>query len=83
MPVTVTFYTRKRCHLCDVAREIVDDVREEVDFALEVFDIDADEALRARFHTDVPVVCVNGEPRFKHRLTHPALADAVRAATAP
>jgi glutaredoxin len=77
---TVTLYTRKRCHLCEVAAEVIDDVREELDFALEVFDIDADPALRAKYDQDVPVVAVAGEVKFKYRLTAEALRAAVEEA---
>ncbi len=76
----VTLYTRKRCHLCEVAREVIDDVREDHPFELVVLDIDEDAALRARHHFDVPVVCIDGEKTFVHRVAHAALIDAIRAA---
>jgi glutaredoxin len=74
---TVTLYTRARCHLCEVAREVIDDVREYHDFRLEVFDVDADPMLRARYHEDVPVVCVDGELIAIHRIVHSALVEHV------
>ncbi|MFI5300189.1 MAG: glutaredoxin family protein [Polyangiales bacterium] len=80
LPV-VTLYTRKRCHLCEAAREVIDDVREDHPFELEVFDVDADASLRARYHHDVPVVCVAGEVKFVHRVTAEALTEALAAAT--
>jgi len=71
----VTLYTRARCHLCEVAAEVLDDVREELPFDLEVVDIDGDEALRARYRSDIPVVMLEGELLFRYRID----ADVLRA----
>ena len=67
--ITVTLYTRAGCHLCDDAKEVLDAVRAEEPFALEVVDIDGDPALRARYTDEVPVVAVAGRKAFKYRLT--------------
>ena len=71
----MTLYTRARCHLCEVAAEVLDDVREELPFDLEVVDIDGDEALRARYRSDIPVVMLEGELLFRYRID----ADVLRA----
>jgi glutaredoxin len=67
--ITVTLYTRAGCHLCDDAKEVLDAVRAEEPFALEVVDIDGDPALRALYTDEVPVVAVAGRKAFKYRLT--------------
>ncbi|MFN0151390.1 MAG: glutaredoxin family protein [bacterium] len=64
--VEVVFYTRAGCHLCDVAKQVVDAVRQRVAFALDVVDIDGDAALAARWNDEVPVVFVNGKKAFKY-----------------
>jgi glutaredoxin len=56
----VTFYTRAGCHLCDVAREVVARVCDELGTAWVEVDIDADPQLRARFTDEVPVTFVDG-----------------------
>ena len=56
----VTFYTRAGCHLCDVAREVVARVCDEVGAAWVEVDIDDDPQLRARFTDEVPVTFVDG-----------------------
>ena len=52
----VIVYSRQGCHLCEEALAAVSAVCEE----WTVVDIDADEALRARYSDDVPVVTVDG-----------------------
>jgi glutaredoxin len=64
----VTFYTRRGCHLCDDALRVVEAVRRTRTFALNIVDIDADEALRIEYGHDVPVIVINGEEAFWHRV---------------
>jgi len=66
--VEVVLYTRAGCHLCDVAKAVVDEVRGRVAFALDIVDIDSDPALAARWNDEVPVVFVNGKKAFKYRV---------------
>jgi glutaredoxin len=62
--VDVTLYTRTGCHLCDEAHSTL------VEHGLEptVIDVDADQSLRARFDTCVPVVEIDGKIRFRGRV---------------
>ncbi len=62
--MNVTLYTRKGCHLCDVAHETL------VEHGLEpkIVDVDIDPSLRARFDTCVPVVEIDGKIRFRGRV---------------
>lgn len=81
--VRVTLYTRVGCHLCDVAKEVLDAVREELPFDLDVTDIDTDPALIALYTTEVPVVLVGGRKAFKYRVDPGALRDKLLRAEAP
>ncbi len=65
---TVTIYSRPGCHLCDVAKEQLETVRGDMDFHLEELNIDEDAFLRERYNDDVPVVALNGQDVFKHRI---------------
>ncbi len=64
--MNVTLYTRKGCHLCEVAYQTL------VEHGLEpqLVDIDtaADESLRAEFDTCLPVVEIDGKIRFRGRV---------------
>ena len=67
-PAVVTFYTRRGCHLCEDALRVVEAVRRMRAFALHVVDIDTDDALRTECGHDVPVIAINGEEAFWHRV---------------
>ncbi|MFO0606811.1 MAG: glutaredoxin family protein [Polyangiales bacterium] len=73
--ITVTLYTRVGCHLCDDAKEVLEAVRADDPFALEVVDIDGDPALRALYTDEVPVIAVAGRKAFKYRVTPEALRE--------
>jgi glutathione S-transferase len=58
----VRLYARPDCHLCDEARAELERLRSEgLDFELDEVDIDADDALHARFLERIPVVELDGE----------------------
>ena len=57
----VTLYTRKGCHLCDVALQTLN----EFGIDAQLIDIDEDEDLRAKFNTCIPVVEIDGKVRFR------------------
>ena len=67
----VALYTRSGCHLCEEAREVMDRVRRDLPFALEVIDVDATETLRARYGPEVPVIEIDGRKHAKYRLDEP------------
>lgn len=60
MSARVTFYTRAGCHLCDVAREVLQQVCADLGESFDEVDIDSDAALRERFTDEVPVTFVDG-----------------------
>lgn len=60
----VTLYSRKGCHLCDVAHELL----LEHGLQVSVVDIDGDPELLTQFNTCVPVVVMDGKVRFRGRV---------------
>ena len=75
----VLFYTRRGCHLCDEAWEIVEAAQERYGFALERIDVDADSALAAVHGECVPVVAIDGKVRFRGRVNAVLLERMLRA----
>jgi len=73
------FYTRKGCHLCDAARQLLEPYRLRHGFSLEVVDVDGDPELVAQHGNCVPVVSVNGKVRFRGRV-NPVLLERLLAA---
>jgi glutaredoxin len=60
----VTLYGRPGCHLCDDARAVLQRVRRSRPFHLEEVDIEADDALLARYLERIPVIALDGEELF-------------------
>ena len=56
----VVLYTRKGCHLCDNARDLVSKVCAEQNVSWREVDIDTDPEVRARLSDLTPVVEVDG-----------------------
>jgi glutaredoxin len=63
--VTVTVYSRHGCHLCEIAEETINSLREEskkeLEFSVEILYIDGNEELEKLYGTEVPVIHINGE----------------------
>ena len=71
----VVVYHAEGCHLCERAIEVVESVRAEIGFELELVDIGGDPALEAGYRARLPVVEIDGTPAF----TYFVGADALRA----
>ena len=57
---TVTVYSRQGCHLCDDAKNVLESLREELNFEIEVIDIDEDAELIKLYSDQVPVIHIDG-----------------------
>ncbi len=60
----VVLYHGQGCHLCERARRIVAELRQELPFELEEIEIDGDPALERRYREWLPVVEIDGERAF-------------------
>ena len=78
--VLVEVFRTGRCSLCEEALEVVEAVRLNLPFNLAVIDIEESQALFERYRFDVPVISVNGVPRFVHRVTPAALEACLKEA---
>lgn len=65
---TVNFYTKEGCHLCEVALEIIDLVAEKIDFRFNSIDITKDEELMMKFDLEIPVIEIDKEIVFVHKV---------------
>jgi glutaredoxin len=74
--LNVVLYTRGGCHLCEEAHQLLNDVG----LSPKVVDIDADELLKYRFDTCVPVVEIDGRVRFRGRIELRLLQRIIRSA---
>lgn len=73
----VTLYSRRDCHLCDVAKEVLQDAG----ITPHVIDVDSDPELRERYTNDVPVIFIGGREAFRHRINISVLRRMIMSAT--
>ena len=70
--------TRRDCHLCREAREVVERVLPDYDARLEVIDVDSREDLARQYGHEVPVLLVEGVRVFKFRVEERRLRRRLR-----
>ena len=81
MSVEVVLYGAPDCHLCDVAKGVVERQRELLGFELRVVDISGDDELERAYREQIPVVFVDGRKAFKYRVDPLELARHVTSAS--
>ena len=64
----VIIYSRPGCHLCDEAKQTIESAQCVDEYTLEEIDIESDPELLRRYRYDIPVVTINGEEAFRHRV---------------
>ncbi len=73
----VEVMSRSNCHLCDEAKLVVAEAASAGLCAWRVVNVDGDARLLKRYGLDVPVILIDGEVGFKHRVDLPALQQAL------
>jgi glutaredoxin-like protein DUF836 len=68
----VRVYHAPGCHLCESALAVIDRVRADVEFSVELCDITGDPALEQRYRERIPVVEVDGVEAFTY-FVHPEM----------
>jgi glutaredoxin len=69
----VTLYSRPGCHLCEEAKAALRRVQANAPFELHEIDIEADDALHARYLERIPVIALDGEELFDYFVDEQAL----------
>jgi glutaredoxin len=72
-------YTRRGCHLCAAAWQLLEAAQQRHGFQLQAADIDGDPALTDRYGEQIPVVMVNGRVRFRGTVNQVLLERLLRA----
>lgn len=72
-PVLVRIYSKPGCHLCDIAKDRVENVRRRVGFDLQVVDISTDPDLIEKYAQRIPVVTIGDEEAFAYRVSEKLL----------
>jgi glutaredoxin len=58
-PPQVTFYTKAGCHLCEDARDMLDEIATRTPYELTEIDIRRDTELFERYRYRIPVIMIN------------------------
>jgi glutaredoxin len=64
----VIVYSRPGCHLCDEAKAAIQKSDCADHYALEEVNIESDDKLLKKYKYDIPVVTIDGEEAFRHRV---------------
>ena len=73
----VTLITRAGCHLCEQAQTVLLRLRDELGFAYDELDVDADRDRRNEYSDRVPVILVDGKEHGYWRVEEDRLRAAV------
>ena len=57
----ITVFSRHGCHLCDVAVEILESMKNELNYSIEITYIDGNSELEKLYGEQVPVTHIDGE----------------------
>jgi len=77
----VEIMSRRECDLCASAPRVVEQAANQGMCTWGSVDVDRDKALLVRYGMDVPVILVNGEEQFRHRVDARALNTLLEAYT--
>ena len=78
MPKTVILYSKADCHLCHEAQRHIEDVRHRVHFDFTVVDITTDASLDDALKHHIPIVTLDGNEIFRHRVNPIRLEQLLR-----
>ena len=65
----VIIYSRPGCHLCEEAKQAIESAQCADKYTLEEIDIESDPDLMRHYRDDIPVIMINGEEAFRHKVT--------------
>jgi len=69
----LVLYGKTDCHLCDEMKAVVEKVRREIPFTLEIVDIVSDPVLATAYGLEIPVLVIDGRKAFKYHVDAAAL----------
>lgn len=69
MTPRVTLYTGPDCHLCDVAKALIEKVAADTPLTLEIVDISSDAALYEAHKLEIPVVAIEGDIKLRGKVS--------------
>ena len=71
----ITIYSKKGCHLCEVAMQKLREIRQEFPFSLTEIDIENNEELFEKYKYLIPVIEINGKEVFMYKIDENKLKE--------
>ncbi len=72
----VIFYTKAGCHLCEDARDMLDDIAAQTSYDLTEIDIRSDLAIFEQYRYRIPVIIIDETTVIEGRIEYSELAEA-------
>lgn len=72
----VTFYTKAGCHLCEEARDMLDDIAALTSYELTEIDIRSDLAIFEQYRYRIPVILIDDSVVAEGRISYDELSRA-------
>ncbi|HIE29410.1 TPA: glutaredoxin family protein [Candidatus Poribacteria bacterium] len=67
--IDMTLYSKRRCHLCEDAKELIKKIQKEYPIFLKEIDITDNPKLLRRYRFIIPVIFINGKLEFRARVS--------------
>ena len=72
----VTFYTKAGCHLCEEARDMLDDIAAQTNYELTEIDIRNNPEIFEQYRYRIPVIIIDNDTLLEGRIEYRDLAQA-------
>ncbi len=76
-PTRITFYTKAGCHLCDEARDMLDDIAAQITYELTEIDIRSNPEIFEQYRYRIPVIIIDSDKLLEGRIEYRDLALAM------
>lgn len=74
----LTLYSKKDCHLCDIAKKELNDLRKEPTFSITEIDIEKDQEAFEKYKHLIPVIEMDGIVIFTGKIDREKLKNALK-----
>lgn len=81
--VNITIYSKKDCHLCEVAKETLLKTNQEFSFSLTEVDIEKDTEIFEKYKYLIPVIEIDGEKVFTYQVNEAELKKILKLKSQP
>ncbi len=71
----LTLYSKKDCHLCDITKKELNDLRKELTFSITEVDIENDREAFEKYKYLIPVIEIDGKIIFSGRIDREKLKN--------